>query len=398
MNEELLKTIKDLQKFNRDFKSKRHRIVSMNNVFISEYLYFFHFATYDKFFKNPYRNILINYFKKAETYFPGSSYDLSKKLVDQFLNINSNKNVKIVDKNIENLKKYLLQKSNDKTVENFINILKFSGPNAILNCNKTKNNNFTVERKENPIFDIQLHEDFKNIFFKNQSSLTKNYLTCLYDGFVERESELYSLIEKSKQNNKIPILLICRGISDYAVKNIKQMLISSGIQLFPYICKFINEDPFLFEDLEKTMGVKGFKLESGDNLYKKLSENSEIRYFKLKFNSIEIYENFSEELKKEISDSLKNSDPSDLSLRKYLFKRKNRCSPNIVYIEIPETSIRLLNEYKNLIKSYNHIAKNGLLEINNKLFSYYSYNKTNTLSKQLFKTLNRIGYTIKIKE
>ena len=42
--------------------------------------------------------------------------------------------------------------------------------------------------------------------------------------------------------------------------------------------------------------------------------------------------------------------------------------------------------------------KNGLLKINNKLFSYYSYNKTNDLSKQLFKTLNNIGLTVKIKE
>lgn len=398
MNIELLKTIKAIKDFNEDFRNKRHRIVSMNNVFINNYLYFFHFATYESFFKNPYRNILINYFKKAESIYPGSSFDLSEKIVNKFLNIDDNKNVKIVDKNLDNLKKILQQNSKKDTVNDFINILEFSGPDAILNCNLTKNNVFSVEKSTNPIFKIQLQEDFKNIFFKSQSSLTKEYLVCLYDGFVERESELHSVIEKSISNNKVPIFLACRGISDNAVSNLKSLLLSNSIQLFPYICKFDNNDPFLFEDLEKTIDVKGYKLEAGDNLYKKLSENATIKKLRLKVNEVEIFDSCGAYLKKEINSSLKNVNSSDESLKKYLYKRKNRCMPNIVHIKIPENTVNLLNEYKSLIKCYNYIAKSGILEINNKLYSYYSYNKTNILSNKLFKTLNSIGLTIKIKD
>jgi hypothetical protein len=398
MNIELLKTIKILKKFNKDFKNKKHRIVSMNNVFISDYLYFFHFATYKKLYKNPYRDILINYFKRAECIFPGSSLDLCESLVEKFLDKNKVKNTKIVDKNKKNLKKFLLQSSKSEVVENFLNILEFSGPDAVLNCNITKNSIFKVHKSVNPVFKISLEEEFKSVFFKNQDSLTKDYLVCLYDGFIERESEVNSLIEKSINNNNIPIVLVCRGISHYAVKNLKKMILTQKIQILPYICKFDNNDPFIFEDLEKTIGVKGYKLESGDNLYKKLSENSNVVKLKLKSNSIEISESLGELLKKEITNSLINVDNSDISLKKYLYKRKNRCSPNIVYIEIPETSVNLLNEYKSLIKCYNYIAKSGLLEINGKLYSYYSYNKTNILSRKLFETLNNIGLTIKIKE
>ena len=397
MNIELLKTIKEIQNFNKDFRNNRHRIISMNNVFISNYLYFFHFATYEKLFNNPYRNILVNYFKKAESIFPGSSYDLSENLIDKFLKSEKYKNAKIVDKNLKNLKKFLLQSSKENIVNNFLNILEFSGPDAILNCNTTKNNTFKVEKNINPVFNLSIKEEFKSIFFKSQDSLTKDYLVCLYDGFIERESELNSLIEKSITNNKIPIFLVCRGITDYATSNLKKLLLTNNIQLLPYICKFDNNDPFLFEDLEKTIGVKGYKLESGDNLYKKIAENSKIKRLRLKTNSIEIFDGSGECLKREISESIRNSDMSDESLKNYLYKRKNRCSPNIVYIKIPETSVNLLNEYKSLIKCYNHIAKSGLIEINNKLYSHYSYNKTNILSRKLFETLSNIGLTVKLK-
>ena len=398
INIELLKTIKILKKFNKDFKDKKHRIISMNNVFISDYLYFFHFVTYEKLYKNPYRNILINYFKRAECIFPGSSFDLCERLVEKFLDKNKIKKTRIINKNKTNLKKFLLQNSKIEVVENFLNILEFSGPDAVLNCNITKNNIFKVHKSINPVFKISLEEEFKSVFFKNQDSLTKNYLFCLYDGFIERESEVNSLIEKSINNNKIPIVLICRGISAYAVKNLKKMILTQNIQIFPYVCKFDNNDPFIFEDLEKTIGIKGYKLESGDNLYKKLSENSDVVKLKLKTNSIEISESSGDLLKKEITNSLRSVDNTDDSLKKYLYKRKNRCSPNIVYIEIPETSVNLLNEYKCLIKCYNYIAKSGLLEINGKLYSHYSYNKTNILSRKLFETLSNIGLTIKIKE
>jgi hypothetical protein len=392
LNSNIFKFINSLNKFNIEFKNKKHRLIAYNDVFYNENLFITHFILHKDFLTSPYREIVLNYFINAENTHPGSAFLLSQLIVDNFFNKKS-KNINITKKNKSNLIKYFNQRLNKKIVNDFINILDFSGPDAILNCEVTKNSQFTVEKVKFPNFSIKIHEDFDQVFFKSQDSSTKNYLTCLYDGYIERESEIFSLIEKSKSNNKCPILLVCRGISDNAIRSLKQILLKSNIFLYPYICKFDNTDPFALEDLSKVLEIKTHNIESGDNLHKAISENSDFRKLKLFSNKIQILSN-SNILISEINDQIKKT--NDAEVLKYLYKRKNRCSPNNVYIKIPQNKVKYLNDYKAMIKMYNNIAKNGLFQINNKLYSSRAYNKCIKLSNKFIETTFNIGYTIKV--
>jgi len=394
VNSNIFKFISSLNKFNIEFKNKKHRLIAYNDVFYNENLFITHFILFKDFLNSPYREIVLNYFINAENTHPGCAFLLSQLIVDQFFN-KKNKNISISKNNKNNLIKYFNQRLDSKIVNDFINILDFSGPDAILNCEITKNTQFTVEKVNFPNFDIKIHEDFDQVFFKSQDSSTKNYLTCLYDGYIERESDIFSLIEKSKSNNKCPILLVCRGISINAIRSLKQILLNSNILLYPYICKFDNADPFALEDLSKVLNIKAYNIESGDNLHKSISENSDFRKLKLFSNKIQIL-NSTNDLIDEINDQIKKTNDTDVL--KYLYRRKNRCSPNNVYIKIPQSKVRYLNDYKSMIKMYNNIAKNGLFKINNKLYSSKAYNKCIKLSKKFIETTNNIGYTVKTKD
>lgn len=394
MNSESVNFISRMKSFNDDFSKEKYRLIAYNSVFKSKYLFLTHFSTDSKFLNSPYREIILNYFVNAERYYPGSSLLLSELIVKKFFGIEE-KNIKNIKKNKENLKKYFLQNLDKEIVENFINIIDFSGPDATINCNLTKNKDFEVEKVVYPDFNINIHEDFQEVFFKNQDSSTKNYLVSLYDGYIERESELNSLIEKSKSNNKCPVLIVCRGISDYAVKSLKQILLRNNIFFYPYICKFDNSDPFMFSDIEKILEIKSYNIESGDSLHKSLSENSDFRNLKLFSDKIRIL-NSSDLLKKEITKQL--SDTSDNEVRTYLYKRKNRCSPNNIYIKIPQTKVNLLNSYKSMIKCYNYAAVNGFFEINGKLYTTAEYYNCNKLANRFYNTIKNIGFTIKLGE
>tara|TARA_B100001094_G_scaffold332816_1_gene406681 strand:+ start:3882 stop:5099 length:1218 start_codon:yes stop_codon:yes gene_type:complete len=392
MNNKVLSFISKLKKFNRNYENKKYRLIAYNSVFTSKYLYLTHFSSSKIFFNSPYREIFLNYFVNAEKKYPGSSKLLSSLIVEKFTGENSFINAGVLENKKENLENYFLQDIDKSVVKNFLNILEFSGPNSTLNCNLTKNSDFKVEKFNLPEFYVKIHEEFNNTYFKNQSSSTKNYLTCLYDGFIERESEVFSLIEKSKANNRCPVLLFCRGISDYAVSIIKQMMLKNRIYLYPYICKFSNDDPFLFEDLSKIFNLNSYNIESGDNLHKSLSENSDFRKVKLYSNKIEIY-NPNKTLQEEITDQI--SKVNNEEAKEYLYKRKNRCAPNNVFISIPYDKVKDLNTYKSMIRCYNKIAINGLIKSNDIIYSRTEYQMCKNLVNKLFETIKNIGFTIK---
>ena len=394
MNSKISSFISKLKLFNKNYKEKKYRLVAYNNVFNSKYLFLTHFTSNKMFFDSPYREIFLNYFLNAEKKYPGSSKLLSEMIVDTYTS-NTNKSLSIIEKSKVNLKKYLLQDTDVEVVENFLNILDFSGPDASLNCMLTNNEEFKVEKINFPEFCVNIHEDFNSVYFSTQNSSTKNYLTCVYDGYIERESEIFSLVEKSKQNNNSPVVLFCRGISDYAVSMIKQIMLKNKVYFYPYICKFDNNDPFLFEDIYKILNLKSYNIESGDNLHKSLSDNSDFRTLKLYSNKITIFKP-DLKLQEEITEQLKIT--TDEDTRKYLFRRKNRCTPNNVFIQIPHNKVKDLNTYKSMIRSYNKITINGLLSCKDNIYSTFEYKMCKSLSSKLFKTINNIGYTIKINQ
>src|SRR6056300_675820 len=85
MNSNLIKLALDLKKFNNSYSNKKHRLVSLNNVYDSKFLYFNFFLANKDFKDSPYRNFLINTFKKSESLTPGSSYDIADQLSQKIL-------------------------------------------------------------------------------------------------------------------------------------------------------------------------------------------------------------------------------------------------------------------------------------------------------------------------
>ena len=60
------------------------------------------------------------------------------------------------------------------------------------------NTELIVEKKCKPNFKANLDSDFSSIFFSNQKETTKDFIVSIVDGFIERESEIFSLFDYLK--------------------------------------------------------------------------------------------------------------------------------------------------------------------------------------------------------
>lgn len=394
INNELIKTIVKLKKLNEDFENARLRIFSKKRIFTSKFIFFRYVCSSQDFSDTPYRDILINYFNKSEKMFPGSSYYLSKSIVEKFLNRKCYfENTFSVEKDEKNFKTFLRNITNKETSVLFENILKFSGPDASLKCSVSNVKEITVKKTKNPQFDISIHKEFANIYFNKVSRKIQTCVISVMDAYIERESEVMPLLDYSKERN-LPFLLVCRGISDAAAKSLKTIILKNKILVYPYISSFDNEDPFKLLDLTKVLGCDLINAEAGDSIYRNSIEKSCIKEIKLEWHKIEIIAPETE-INKEISRSI--NETRDLDLIDYLIKRKSRVSTNVVEILIPESNIELLTELKYLIFTYNNIAAFGLIRKDKKIIPKRIKDITNVLSEKVFKTLSNIGYVIRQK-
>ena len=395
MNNNLITLASKLKKFNKNFYQKKHRIVTNKTVHNSFFLFFTFFLREKDFFDSPYRNILINYFKKAEQYYPGSSYFVSVNLVELIFSgkINILKKVK-TDKNINTIFKYLKSISNDKSYFFLKDVLEYSGADATITCLSSKISEIIVEKKCNPNFNINIDESFINTYFSNQSQTTKSFIVSIIDGFIERDAEIFSLLEMCKKE-KLPAVLICRGISEDAKRNIKQIILKNKIYVYPYTLKFDNHDPFLIKDIAKSCETQIISSEFHDNIYKDLENKTNIVKMTIAKNRI-LFHKKSDILIEEINKQL--SIPNiDFEAKQYLQKRKRRVSPNNVIVKIPNSMHNLLQEIKSLIVCYNFCVKQGIyIYDDGTLNSKQCFESSLSLSKSLFKNLKNIGYTLKL--
>ena len=395
MNNNLISLASKLKKFNKSFFDKKHRIVTNKTVHNSFFLFFTFFLREKEFLDSPYRNILINYFKKAEQYYPGSSYFVSVYVADLIFKgkVESLEKVK-TEKDINIIFKYIESISNKKSFELFKNILQFSGADATITCVSSKNSQISVEKKCNPSFKINIDESFIDTYFSNQKQTTKSFIISVIDGFIERDTEIFSLFEMCKKE-KLPAILICRGISEDAKRNIKQIILKNRVYVYPYVVKFDNNDPFLIKDIAKSCNTQVLSSEFYDNIYKDLEEKTAIRKLSITKNSISFYEK-SDALIEEINNQLKTEN-IDFEVKKYLQIRKRRASPNNVLVEIPDNMHNLLQEIKSLIVCYNFCVKQGInVYKDNTLNARQCTESSLNLSRSLFKNLKNIGYTLKL--
>jgi len=391
-NKKILETILFLSRINKKFKNGRLKIISSDRVHNSKFSFFRYIVSNKEFRKLPYSNIIINYFKKSESLYPGCSYYLSEFIVNKFISKSDFfRESERIKNTLENIEKYFLQISSLKNFNLIKNVLRFSGPDATLLCQSSSNNNISVCKRKNPVFNVSIHKDFAPIYFSKSKSKTQTYLISVADAYIERESEIFSLIEEAKKNN-VALMIFCRGISDNAVRALKSIIARNNIHILPYIVKFDNEDPFKLEDLADVIGCSILRIESGDNIYKNLIEKSVSNILKASWDKIEIIKPSLSKLNDSINKKL--SVCNDENLRKYLFKRKSRINTNVVEVTIPDSEIELLNELKCLIVAYNNIAVYGLCRVRDTLYSKKCVDVSRLLGEKLFDTLNSIGYVV----
>lgn len=394
-NKNLLKLASDLQKLNKAFSSEKCRIIDQK-VYNSKFLFFHYFFWSSSFFDSPYRNILIDYFDKSEKRFPGSSYFLSVKLCNKIYGnyIDTPKTIK-TEKQFDVIMKYLSTLTDGVSFNLFEKTMEFSGADATITCDKTKNKSIEVSKVCSPKFNISIDSSFKDIYFKTIKKTTKDFIVSIIDGFIERESELYSLIEHAKQQ-KLPVILICRGMSDFAKSNLKQIILKNKVYIYPYIEMYNNDDPFKLKDFSTLINTKMISSEFFDTINTNTVSKSKVIRCTLSSSTITVY-NENELLIKEINKQIEDN-KNNISLIEYLRKRKRRIAPNNTIVKIPESNITLLNEIKNLIKCYNFCAIQGVFKRDNNFQSIQCEKITNILSKNLYNTINNLSFKVKIGE
>ena len=392
MNKNILELYHKLKKFNLSFSKDKNKLITKNNIYKSKFLYFYYFLMTEEFKESPYRNILINYFKKSENLYPGSSYFTSAKLLSNIILDTHNSKIELAENNLDNLFKYFEKTSNKDSIDLLRDVLYLSGPDAIINCKLTKNKEILVEKTCKPKYKIEIHPEFSSIYFNKVNSSTKSVRLSVFDGFVERESELIPFLEELKKEN-IPGVLICRGISEEAIKHLKNILLRNKIFLYPYLARFDNEDPFLLKDIAKMVDTLPVSGEFLDNVYEDILGKSVITKLTLEKESI-TFDKKNSELIDEINKQIKDCDQS---VKEYLYKRKKRSSPNNITVYIPDNMINLLNELRSMIVCYNLCATRGFIYKDGNLQSKQCEEVSDMLSKGLFNTLNNIGMTIKLK-
>lgn len=396
MNDNILKLAFDIKSFTEKFKNKKNKMIALNNVYTSNFLFFEHFISSKVFHDSPYRNLLINYFKKSEILYPGSSFDTAVKTCNLILGNNNTKEEYLTDKKLDSIMHALFDHTDIETYELFKTIINFSGPDATLTCDKTDNTDFSVTKNNFPTFTINLHEDFIPIYFSKNKTTTKIFNIAIVDAFIERESELMTLIEDSN-SKKLDTIVICRGISETAVYHLKNILLRNNIKLYPFISKFSDKDPFILEDLASALGTRVVSNDTNDNIYVDTVEKSTIKKVKISPIDIKLYEVAKESIEiinNQIKNARKNNNNDVID---YLNKRKSRISPNNVEVLIPKSRIRLLKEIKSLIAVYNRLVVFGVYKNKeNKFISVRKEDVSNQLSNSLYKNIKQIGYVVKL--
>lgn len=376
------------------FDNNKYRLVNnTGEVFQSKFLFLYYFLVNSKTYNNKYISIIKDYFDKVERIYPGSSYFLSKTIYKKLLNKKLNKDFKSVETNIKNIKKYFKQERLSDNFKKVLSVIEFTGPDGSIICKESKNDSIVCERKDRSIFSLKISEDLNYLYFSNKNKVSNNFFVSICDAFIEKESCLIPAIEKSVKNKK-NLVIICRGISKFASDQIKSIMSRNKILIYIYTDKFDQNDPFKFKDLSDILNLDILSPEKGSIIVRDIFEStkliqdltltSETIYFKSIKNSI---------LEKEINKSISNC--KEETLKEYLNFRKKRIFNKISTIYIPNKNKNLIQDFKDIINSYNIILKYGLIENEEKLYSKLIFKKTLTMSDNFYNTINKIGMIVK---
>lgn len=395
INKDLIKIHNELSSLISMCKRKKLRHYYNKNIYQSRFLFFNNILVSEEINNSPYRNIILNFLKTSERCMPGGSLiaaDMfckkiisNRKYVPEFNKevVNKESLTNIIDDFI----------FDDKNKDIILNCLSFAGPNGSIYCKPSKNDIVAVTKTCSPRIYTSLDESFTDVYFRNIDETSKAFISIAMDAYLERESEIMTLLEHAKKEN-LPIVVFCRGMSENFKRNLKEIILKNSIYVYPYIVKFDNDDPFLLDDICSALNVEKVSAEAGDVFYKDLLKKSNIVKLKLSKDFIEFYDKPVSAVNKITEKISKSYDPS---LQQYLIKRKNRLSPNITKISIPEKEIKLIQDMKSAVRLYNQIATGGVIKHDNVHYPKKSFDYINQMTDSIVNSINQIGCVVKIK-
>lgn len=368
----------DLKKFTNKFENNKVKVVNKNSIVSKRYIFLYSLLLSKK-LDNIYGDIFKEYILKVEKIFPSSSINLIKYLFESIEEFKTNKQKATLDL----FEKYLLSLVNDKEyVDKFIDILKFSGPESIINIHETKLKNQIIKRKESK-FEINVNKNFYSIFFTKNKFVKRSCGAVIIDGFIEKDQHLIPAIEFCKENNKT-FLLICRGMTQQVSNFLKTCILKNKMTCIVYEKRFDDNDPFLYEDMAIASGVNLIK--DYTSLALDIKKNiSIIDNVVLHPESVSFNEQ-NEKLLKKIKE-LKNLNVD----KDFIHKRIKRLSGKKVDIYCKDPDFIEFLKYS--IKIYNKILKFGIYnKDSNDIISALEYDLIKTIKHELEDKLNKIRF------
>ena len=383
-----------LHKFCKNYDNKKLKIIdNKGNVFKSRFLFFYNFVINKAFQIDPLRNILLEYFSKCESFYPGSSF-LFAKLISGFSSFDMKKNK--FSKNYKTFEKYI--KTVSEYGPEFLELIKFAGPEASIKLETTNATNISVFKRSSSRFYFSNNNLTASIFFKNKNKVKRTVRCVVIDGYLEREKEIFQLLEKSFIEKKTPVIF-CRGLSTNLLNFINSFITKNRFPVLIYDNKFSHDDPFSFLDFAKINNSLPVSIDTGDDVrydcYEKsfIIENCILTRDYIEFNPDK---KFSKDLLKEI-DEQKNMCHDDES-KKYIANRKKRCGINIVEIYLPKLQKRKIQEFKFLIHCYNSIAKFGMIENDGIIYGRQEIDVVNKLYEKFNSIINNTSIILELKK
>ena len=374
----LNKILNDLKNFVKDFENKKIKLLSKDIVTLEKYIFLYSLIMSKK-LENSYGDILKEYILNVEKIFPSSSVNLIKYLYKDYEKSNLTKR----SPTLKDLEEYFNNTIDNKDyIKTFINILKFSGPDCIIDIHESKLRNQIIKRKESR-FDININKNFYSLFFNKKKLVKRSCGVIVVDGFIEKDQNLIPALEFCKEKNKT-LLIVCRGMTSHVVNFLKNCIIKNKMTCVVYEKRFDDNDPFFFEDLAVSGNIDLIK--DYTSLAFDIKEKIKIvDNIKLTESNISFYDS-----NKKIESKIKELKSLEIN-EDFIHKRVKRLKGEKV--DIYTSNKDFIEFLKYAIKVYNKILKFGIyLDKNSNIIPVLEYDLISSIKKELEDKLRKIRY------
>ena len=238
------KFIKNINKFKKDYD--KNKVLIGTKIVSSNHLNFFNFENKDnikKIIDYEILEIYDEYPKAAELlinwvvdYISKHQLDYDKYKIKNFIKRKTEK----YKNNIRRFNSHdsLLLNSNDKKINCIFDIiLKNADADDVIFVEKTARAETIVKKTNQVNFLIEYDTDF---LLKKSSIEKEDYKYIIIDGFIDKISEIYHLLEEANRT-KEPYVIFCKGMSDEVKSVIIKNLMRKTIDVLPISLK-INEE------------------------------------------------------------------------------------------------------------------------------------------------------------